>query len=497
VTTLTLAQRLAHFAAETSFEQLPSDVVHSVELRFLDTLGICLAAKSFGLADGVAAMIGCWGGRAEAGLIGGGERCPAPQAALVNGTLAHSLDFDDTHLPSVLHPSASIVPAVLAMAEANAASGADALAAAAVGIEVTVRTGMGGYLPEVGNVFFERGWHATSICGTLGAAAAAARLLGLDAAGICDALGIAVSFGAGTIEGNRAGGTVKRLHCGWAAQAGLTAALLARNGFSGPSTAFEGRFGFYQAFLSGQFDPLAVVDGLGERWELPSIFFKPYPANHYTHAGIDAALAIRRRLGAFDAHAIERIELGTAASPLRTIGEPRAEKIRPRSGYHAQFSGPFTVAAALLGGGGLGVYFDDFSDSRAADSDLLALAAKVETFVDPECDRVFPREFPAVLRVHFRDGSVAEERVMHNRGGPANPLSDAELQHKFALNAQRALSATVADQIAAAVFNLRHGDSVAPLVALTADGGAVAPGVVAQLGGQAASAFRGQGAELQ
>jgi 2-methylcitrate dehydratase PrpD len=467
----TLAQRLAEFAATTTFEGLPAEVVHSVEQRFLDTLGICLAARSFGLADGVAAMVDCWGGRAEAGLIGGGTACPAPQAALVNGTLAHSLDFDDTHLPSVLHPSASIVPAVLAMAEAHGRTGADALAAAAVGIEVTVRTGMGGYLADAGNVFFERGWHATSICGTLGAAAAGARLLGLDADGVCDALGIAVSFGAGIIEGNRAGGTVKRLHCGWAAHAGLTAALLARNGFSGPPTAFEGRFGFYQAFLNGQFDAAAVVSGLGERWEVPGIFFKPYPANHYTHAGIDAALAIRRRIGAFDADAVRRIELGTAAAPLRTIAEPRAEKIRPRSGYHAQFSGPFTVAAALSGGGGLGVYFDDFSDARAADPRLLALAAKVETFVDAECDRIFPREFPAVLRVHFVDGSVEEERVMHNRGGPANPLSDAELERKFALNASRAVSPATADQLAAAVFALSRAESVGPLLALTAQTG--------------------------
>ncbi len=440
--------------------------MHSVELRLLDTLGICLAARSFGLADGVAAMVDCWGGREEAGRIGGGTRCPAPQAALVNGTLAHGLDFDDTHLPSVLHPSASIVPAVLAMAEACGRSGADALAAAAIGIEVTVRTGMGGYLADAGNVFFERGWHATSICGTLGAAVAGARLLGLDADGVCNALGIAVSFGGGVIEANRAGGTVKRLHCGWAAHAGLTAALLARNGFSGPPTALEGRFGFYQAFLSGQFDASAIVSGLGEHWELPEIYFKPYPANHYTHAGIDAALAIRRRVGPVDS--IQRIELGTASAALRTIGEPRSEKIRPKSGYHAQFSGPFTVAAALLGGGGLGVYFDDFTDARAADPRVLALAAKVETYVDAECDRVFPRAFPAVLRVHFADGRVEEERVMHNRGGPANPLSDAELSHKFALNAALSVPPATANRIADAVFNVRKADSVAPLVALTA-----------------------------
>lgn len=465
---LTISQRLARFAAEATFDRLPTDVVHSVEQRVLDTLGICLAARAFGLADGVTALVADLGGRADSSVVGAEERYPAAQAALVNGTLAHSLDFDDTHLPSVLHPSASVVPAVLALAEARGATGRAALAAIAVGLEVTVRVGMGGYLADQGNVFFNRGWHATSICGTLGAAVAGGLLLDLDVDGLAHALGIAASMGSGVIEANRSGGTVKRLHCGWAAHAGLTAALLARHGYTGPPTVFEGRFGFFRAFLDGSFDPNAIVGDLGERWEVPGIFFKPYPANHYTHAGIDAALALRKRLGPFAADQIERIELSTARAPLVTIGEPRDEKIRPRSGYHAQFSGPFTVATALLGeGGGLGVSFDDFSDARARDAEILALAARVETSVDPECDRVFPREFPAVVRIRLRDGTEAEERVMHNRGGPHRPLSDAELRTKFRSNAERQVSSRQAGLIEDAVADLAASDDVRSLMALT------------------------------
>jgi 2-methylcitrate dehydratase PrpD len=462
-----LSRALASFSAGAAYECLPSDVMCSVKQRVLDTVGICLASAHFGLADGVVDMVGHWGGRAEAGLIGNDHaRLPAPQAALVNGTLAHSLDFDDTHLPSVLHPSASVVPAALAMAQAEQRTGRELLAAIAAGIEVTVRVGMGGYLPEVGNVFFERGWHATSICGTLGAAVAGARLLGLDADGIQHALGIAASMGSGVIEANRSGGTVKRLHCGWAAHAGLTAALLVRHGYTGPPTVLEGRFGFYEAFLGGTYDPLAVTAGLGERWEVPGIFFKPYPANHYTHAGIDAALAIRQQLGTVEPERIQRIELGAARSALRTIGEPREEKVRPRSGYHAQFSGPFTVATALLGGGGLGVYFDDFTDERARSPRLLALAARVETFVDDECDRIFPLQFPAVLRVTLDDGTCLEQRVMHNRGGPDNPLSEEELRTKFRLNAEHLLSRDRAEQLADAIAHLDKAESVHRLVEL-------------------------------
>ena len=462
---MTLVQRLAAFAAGTTYDALPAEVTTSVKRRVLDILGIALAASARGLADGVLELVADDGGAPRASVVGSELRVPEAQAAFVNGTLAHSLDFDDTHLPSVLHPSASVVPATLAMAEAAGASGREAIRAAAVGIEITVRVGMGGYVVDEGNVFFERGWHATSICGTLGCAASAAMLLGLDAERIAHAIAIASSFASGILEGNRAGGTVKRLHCGWAAHAGITAARLAAHGFTGPETVLEGRFGLYQAFLDGHANPDAVVDALGERWELPGIVFKPYPANHYTHAGIDAALRMRAR--GVRPETIARLELGTSAPELRTIGEPRDEKVRPRSGYHAQFSGPFTVATALIGGGGLGVYFDDFTDDKARDPRVLELAAKVETFVDESCDRAFPHTFPAVLRAHLDDGSVVEERVMHPRGTRQNPLSDGDIRRKFDLNAAKALRRERAARLADDVMQLEREASVAPLLAMT------------------------------
>ena len=444
-----LATTLADFAAATSFAHLPEAVVDSVRDRMLDTIGIALAARAKGLGDAAESVARERTGAAVATAIGGAELATG-EAAFVNGVLAHSLDFDDTHLPSVLHPSASVVPACLATAEALGSTDRDTIAAIAIGIEVTVRLGLGGYSAGV-NHFFERGWHATSICGTLGAAAGVARLRGLDATGIRDAIGIAASMAAGLLEANRSGGTVKRLHCGIAARAGVEAAQLATAGFTAPPSVLEGRFGFYRAYVDGNGDLDAVTAGLGDHWELPGIHFKPYPANHYTHAGIDAALEIRGRRP-IDASRITRIELGTSAAALRTIGEPRQEKIRPQSGYHAQFSGPFTVATALLGGGGLGVWLDDFSDARAQDATLLGLAARVETFVDPASDERFPGAFSAVLRVRFDDGSVEEARVMENRGGPERPLSPAELRQKFTLDAELALAPGASEALADAVL---------------------------------------------
>ena len=347
----TVVQRLADLAVRTREQGLPDGLRDDVARRVLDLIGNSLAAHEEVSASAVTAVVRGWGGPPDATAIGTGLRVPAAAAALVNGTLAHSLDFDDTHLPSVLHPSASVVPAALAVAEATGASGAAMLDAAGVGIEVAVRLGMGGYDEKLGNSeFFERGQHATSICGAVGAAVAAATVGGLGADGVAHAAGIAASMGSGLLEANRTGGTVKRVHCGWAAHAGVVAADLARHGLTGPPTVIEGRFGFLHAFCGDRADVDAVVDRLGEHWELPGIFFKPYPCNHFTHAGIDAALEIRAR--GVHPDDVEAIELGAPTAVLRTIGEPAAEKARPLSGYHAAFSGPYTVAAALTGGGG-------------------------------------------------------------------------------------------------------------------------------------------------
>lgn len=310
---------------------------------------------------------------------------------------------------------------------------------------------MAAYDRELGNsIFFERGWHATSICGTLAVAAGGARLLGLGADGIGHALGIAASMAGGIIEGNRAGGSVKRLHCGWAAHAGVVAAQCARAGLTGPPTALEGRFGFYEAFCSGRFETSEILDGLGTTWSIPGIFYKPYPANHFTHAGIDAALALRSEVNLDD---IDEITLGVPAPVMRTIAEPREQKIRPQSGYHAQFSGPFTVAAALMGGGGLGLALEDFTDRKAHDPRYLALAEKVRVVADERCNEIFPKQFPGVLRITMRDGRSLEHRVDANRGGPGRPLSADELKTKFMSNATRALPEPQASELAGAIVD--------------------------------------------
>jgi 2-methylcitrate dehydratase PrpD len=455
----TLLQEISGFAAGVRDGDVEEEILIDARRRVTDIIGISLAASGMEPARIVEAVTRGWGGRGQSGIIGSADRYPAASAALMNGTLAHSLDYDDTHLPSVLHPSAAVVPAALAAAEASGTTGRDLLSAVAAGNELVVRIGMAGYDPDLGNsVFFEKGMHATSIAGTLGAALAAAMVYGLGEEEIGHAVAISASMGAGIIEANRTGGTVKRIHCGWAAHAGVTAAELASGGLTGPPTVFEGRFGFLQAYLDDKANADALTRGLGESWELSRVFFKPYPANHFTHAGIDAA--IRLRAEGLEPGEIESIELGVASPVLRTIAQPEAEKARPETGYAAQFSGPFTVATALVGGGGLGVSLDDFTDEVVGDRTKLDLASRVRCSADEECDCIFPNQFPAVLRVHLENGESREARVSHNRGGPENPLSDEELETKFHTNAVRALSKDAAEDLRTALQDLENLDRV-------------------------------------
>jgi 2-methylcitrate dehydratase PrpD len=461
----TLAQTLGAFAARVRRHAddpavLPDDVVDSVRKRVLDILGICVAASPLETSRAARAFAAEQGGRPEASAVGVAGALPAAQAAFVNGVLAHSLDYDDTHLPSVLHPSASVVPAALAVAEATGASGRQLVAAVAAGLEVTVRVGMAGYDRETQNsIFFEHGQHATSICGALGSAVAAAMLYGADERGITDALGVAASMASGVIEANRTGGTVKRMHCGWAAHSAIVAAQLVRHGFTGPPTVLEGRFGFFRAWLHGTFFPAEITGGLGETWSVPGIFFKPYPANHFTHAGIDAARALRAR--GLDPDEIESMVLGVPRQNKPTIGEPAEVKRAPETGYMAQFSGPYTVVAGLLGsGGGLGVGLDDFTDELARDPRRRALMAKVEVVADERCSAIFPDQFPAVLTVRTRDGRELLEEVLTNRGGPQRPLSFDEIAAKFRDNASRLLDEPAMAALQGAVGRLDELDGI-------------------------------------
>ena len=449
---MTLAERLARFTASLRFEALPPEVVDSVRLRVLDTLGVALAGARAEFASSVVGSVA--GERGACTVLGTPHTVPASLAILANGALAHGLDFDDTHAASITHASSVVVPTVLAVAEAGGLSGPAAIVAAVAGYETITRLGMG-----APGAFHERGWHATAVCGPFAAALAAGHALGLGGGQLTAALGIAGSCASGVLEFLEDGSWVKRLHPGWAGHAGVLAATLARGGFAGPSTILEGRFGFYATFV-GKAPETAPFDTLGRDWETLRIGFKPYPCCHYNHAYLDCALELRA------AHApapgdIDSVECIVPAGEVPIVCEPCESKARPRTTYEAQFSLPFSVAAALVDGR---VDVETYAPARLADVRLLDLAARVRYDVDATSS--FPASFPGRVRVRLRDGRVLEARQDDGRGGPSRPLSRAAIVEKFRRNAACALPPRRVEEVQAAALGLDRLASVASLMAL-------------------------------
>ncbi len=449
---MTLAQRVAEFAAPLSFDDLPDDVVASVRVRMLDVLGIALAASREDWAPAVVALAGVGGG--ECTVLGSGRTAPLPLAILVNGTLAHGLDYDDTHAASITHASAVILPTVLALAEARDLDGRRAIAAAVAGYEAITRVGM-----AASGMFHARGWHATAVCGAFGAAVAAGVCEGLDAAQLTAALGLAGSFASGVMEHLEDGSWVKRLHPGWAGHSGALAASLARGGVPGPATILEGRFGLYRTFIDTEPDR-RPFETLGREWEILKVGYKPYPCCHLNHAYLDCALELRRTPG-FSTDAIDSIECRVPAGEVPIVCEPVNVKRRPRTSYDAQFSLPFSVASAFIDGA---VGLDTYATARLDDPRVLALAARVKHVIDP--DAAFPRTFPGWVRVRLTDGREVETRVPHGRGGPERPLPVEALVDKFRDNARRALPPARLAALERAVLELDRLKSLRELLQL-------------------------------
>ena len=454
---MSLARALAGFGADLAFERIPPEVVASVRLRALDVLGIALAASTGETAPALRGALEGWaaGQDGPCTVVGTKLTAPAPLAALANGALAHGLDFDDTHAASITHASAVVLPTVLALGEASGVDGRRVVTAAVAGLEAITRLGM-----AAPGAFHARGWHATAVCGAFAAALAAGRLEGLDAARLVAALGIAGSLASGLLEFLEDGSWVKRLHPGWAAHSGIVAAGLARGGFTGPATILDGRFGFYRTFLGVEPDR-APFGTLGGEWETLRIGFKPYPCCHYNHAYLDCVLALRRAHG-LTPDAIAAVECRVPAGEVPIVCEPREAKLRPRTPYDAQFSLPYSVAAALVDGR---VGLDTYAPERIADARVLALAARVAHALDP--DSTFPDGFPGWVRVRLRDGRVLEAREPDGRGGPRRPLEPQAVVEKFRDNAARALPRAAVARVEDAALALDALADVGLLMRLT------------------------------
>jgi 2-methylcitrate dehydratase PrpD len=440
-----IAERLAGFTAELRFADIPAAVVARAKYLMLDAVGIALASTTFDFAHRTLTAMRGLGGRGDSPVIGFPARLPMRDAALLNGVLVHGLDFDDTHTGGVVHPTASLLPTVLAVGSRRRASGAEAIAAYVAGVEAAARLGAvarGG--------FHQIGFHPTGLVGAFGCALAAGRLFGLAEEQLVMAQGIALSAAAGSLEWLEDGAWTKRFHPGWAANAGITAAALAQQGFVGARRTYEGRFGLYASHLQDRWDPadLALAtQGLGELWELLQVAVKPFPACHFTHACADAAIALKHQ--GLDPRQIARVEALVPEEVVKTVCEPVANKRHPANSYDAQFSIPFIVAASLLRGR---FTLAELTPEAIADPAILDLALRVDYEIDPKSG--FPRYYSGELIAETTDGERLSHREHMNRGCGDRPLTEAEILAKFHDNAARAVSRSRADEIAEAVLGL-------------------------------------------
>ncbi len=433
---LPLSSDLAQWASRVQFDDLPADVVEATKLRVMDVIGLSLAGAETAFGKSTRDAIVAMSPAGPCRILGFGDRVGVTAAAFANGALSQALEYDDTHNESIVHMSSPAVAAALALSEFKAVTGRDLITAIALGNEISCRVGS-----VSSGELHKRGFHPTGLFATFGAAYLAARLLGLDAERMARAAGIAGSFASGLLECWVDGTQTKFLHPGWSAQSGITAAMLARSGVTGPAQVFEGRWGLFASHVQ---DPNAHRDfarinahlgaGLGTHWESRNSSFKPFPAAHVIHPYISAAIRLR------DRHAIQTADIESVDCPVTgfivsIVCEPVAEKHAPASDSHGRVSLQYSIAEAL--------YFGElgkkaYSDQSRRNPDILALARKVRYRVDP--DYPGPGRFKGAVTVTLKDGRQFTEVEEYNRGSFENPMTYQELRAKFDDNASGFLS---------------------------------------------------------
>lgn len=440
-----VTQQLAQFLVGHCAADLPNAVGHEAARALLNWTGCAIGAARHETIKRTLAALQEFSGPREATLLGRPERVDIFQAALLNGTASHTFDFDDTHLKTVIHPSAPVLPAILALAEHQPVSGRDFLHAFVLGVETECRIG-NAVMPN----HYDSGWHITATAGVFGAAAAAGRLLKLNTRQMVWALGIAATHACGVRE--TFGTMAKPLHPGIAARNGLMAALLAKNNVVGPEQGIEGRRGF-AAVLSTTFNPAAITARLGKSWEITGNSYKPYACGVVIHPAIDGCIELRNEhhLKLTD---ITRIELKVHPLVLELTG-----KRKPETGLEGKFSVFHSCAAAILSGEG----------GEAAHSDAIVRNPAVKRLRDQISAVVLPglKEDQVHIRMTLKDGRVLDKRVVHCVGSVDNPMRDANLEAKFRAQCRGILPMAQVEKLISLCWNVGRLKSVADIARAT------------------------------
>jgi len=452
-----VTERLARFITETSIDNIDQKTIAAAKRHILDTVG-CLFAGSVeaGSRIGCAYVSEIGAGRASS-MIPSGQKTSSAYAALANGLTAHLLDYDDYEWPSMAHPSVTVLPAALALGENRHLSGRQFMTAYLVGLEVISHLGLG-ICPD----HYEKGWHSTGTLGTIGAAGASVKALGLDSDHVRSALGIAASMSSG-LRANF-GSMTKAYHAGHAARCGVEAALLASKGFTAAAGVFEdSKLGFCEIFTGkGQYDLNLIVRDLGDPFaiQLPGLGLKPYPSCAATHSTLDGLFHLIAE-HAIKAEAVDSVECGIFYMyPQMLIHS------RPRTGLEGKFSLEFCVALALMQ---REVRLNGFTDAMVKKTPITALIRQVKTYVAKELGGRGTQYPGAIVKVNLKNGKSHTYRVKNRKGSPANPLTEAEVLKKFLDCAGRIYKKSRCEEIAETILNLEQCNDMAAVVDLLVD----------------------------
>lgn len=448
-----------HFTS-LRYDDLPTEAVESAKKEVLDSLATALGGSTKAGVKELVDMVKEWGGKKQSSIIAYGIKCPAPNAAQVNGTMIHALDYDDGHQAALVHTGCITVSTALAVAERRGkVSGQELITAIALGGDFMARLGLAG---RPGKTALSSGWHPTTLLGHFGAAAIAGRIMKLDEEGMINTLGLAYHQSGGAGSGVSDGALAKRMGPGFAAKAGITAALMAERGITGERDPLEGKTGLFNTYMGGDYDREILTADLGKRFEGVNIGDKPYPCCGLIHACIDAALALKSKYEIVT----DRIEkvIAYGGHSVYDLSQPPEVKRKPRTIIDAQFSVPWVVATAVVKGK---VTVDDFTDVAIKRQEILQAAQKVSGKLVPEMDR--HGVGPGGVIIKMKSDAEYREEVEHCLGSAERPMTFEDITKKFrecAAFSRKPLPAATVNKVIEMVGKMEKLDDATEIIGL-------------------------------
>jgi 2-methylcitrate dehydratase PrpD len=452
-----LVEVIAEFVVREKFETLPPETVEKAKEFALDVIGCMIGSSKRPQINILTEVLKAEGGNPRSSVVAHGFKTSMMNAALLNGTSGHALDFDDDHREGTMHPSVAVFPAVFAVGENRRATGKDFLLSYILGLEVMIRIGES----LLGKSYYQ-GFHPTGTCGVFGAAASCAKVMGFDALRTKYALGIAGSFAAGTQECTGEGAWQKPLQAGHPAMGGVLAASLAEKRYIGSGTVLDGKDGLIRALsFKDQFDYGRITKTLGKKWEMKDNSIKMYACCRFSGPVFDCALDLYRQ--GVRSNNVKRVVAKVGDFSVKMLCNPIEQKLRPVTHVDAQFSLPWAIATAICKNKG-GI--DEFGMEALKDAEVLAVAEKVAWELDPAAEAMYPKAYPATLIAELKDGRILQAHVDYPKGDPENPATKEEIISKFHSLTSKYLDKEKRDKIISTVNHLEEIKNIAELADL-------------------------------